>query len=346
MRVLITGGAGFVGSHLGDAFLARGDDVYALDLASDSKIRHNLEHPRFHYIQDSILNVDILENLVSKCELVYHLGAVVGVEHYVADPYKVLNVNVNGTQHLLRLAHRYDHKVVFSSTSEVYGRNPKVPWSEDDDRVLGSTRIDRWCYSTSKAVGEHFCLAYKKMGLKCAILRYFNVYGPRLDAVDKGRIVTIFLGQLLRDRPLTVVGNGTQTRSFTYIDDAIAATVAAGLKKEAEGEIFNVGSDVETSILELAKMMVEVFGTEARLEFVGQEQVYGASYEDIQRRVPDVSRMKHVLGVTPRVGLREGLRRTIEWFKESEGYMAAKPARKRAKRTETAKLASGKRAKV
>jgi UDP-glucose 4-epimerase len=326
MNVLITGGAGFLGSHLGDWFLERGHTVYVLDLASDSKIRHNLEHAKFHYIQDSFLNSDILENLVSKCELIYHLGAVVGVEHYVSDPYKVLNVNVNGTQNVLRLAHRYDRKVVFSSTSEVYGRNPKVPWREDDDRVLGSTRIDRWCYSTSKAVGEHFCFAYRKMGLRVAIVRYFNVYGPRLDAVDKGRVVTIFLGQLLRGQPITVVGDGLQTRSFTYVDDAIEATAQAGIRKEADGQIFNVGTDVETSIVDLARTMLDVFGGRGRIRLVKQEEVYGTSYEDIQRRVPDITRMRTVLGVTPKVGLREGLRRTIEWFRESEGWLSPKPA--------------------
>ncbi|MBI1848770.1 MAG: NAD-dependent epimerase/dehydratase family protein [Planctomycetes bacterium] len=349
MNVLITGGAGFLGSHLGDWFLQRGHTVYALDIASDAKIRHNLENTRFHFIPDSFLNVDILENLVAKCELIYHLGAVVGVEHYVSDPYKVLNVNVNGIQNILRLAHRYDRKVVFSSTSEVYGRNPKVPWKEDDDRVLGSTRIDRWCYSTSKAVGEHFCLAYKKMGLRTVILRYFNVYGPRLDAVDKGRVVTIFLGQLLRGQPITVVGNGSQTRSFTYSEDAIEATAQAGLRKEADGEIFNIGTDVETSMLELANVMRDVFGGPAKIEFVPQQKIYGNSYEDIQRRVPDVTRMKTILGVTPKVGLREGLRRTIEWFKESEGWIEPKPAKKAAAKkpmVKKAPFASTKKAKV
>ena len=221
MKVLITGGGGFVGSHLADAFIARGDEVFILDTGTVKKVRHLMGNPAFHYIRDSVFNVEILEGLIVKCDLVYHLAAVVGVEYYVGDPYEVLNVNVNGTQNVLKLAFKHQKKVVFGSTSEVYGRNPKVPWREDDDRVLGSTRIDRWCYSTSKAVGEHFCFAYHRMGLPVTITRYFNVYGPRLDRIDVGRIITIFMGQVLRDEPLTVIGDGTQTRCFTYIDDAV-----------------------------------------------------------------------------------------------------------------------------
>ena len=207
MKVLITGGAGFLGSHLGDAFLKRGDEVFVLDEAKDFKIRHNLGNPKFHYIRDSILNEEILDGLIFKSDLVYHMAAVVGVEHYVGDPYNVLNVNINGTQNVLKTAFKYNKKVVFASTSEVYGRNPNIPFKEDDDRVLGSTKIDRWCYSTSKAAGEHFCFAYHKMGLPVVVVRYFNIYGPRLDKIDVGRIITIFMGQILRNEPLTVIGD-------------------------------------------------------------------------------------------------------------------------------------------
>ncbi len=315
MRVLITGGAGFLGSHLADAFLNDGCEVYILDTGSDFKIRHQLDNPKFHYIQDTIFNLEMLESLIIKCDLIYHMAAVVGVEHYVADPYAVLNVNINGTQNVLRLANKHSKKVVFTSTSEVYGRNPKIPWDEDDDRVLGSTRIDRWCYSTSKGVGEHFCHAYRKMGLPVVIVRYFNAYGPRLDKIDVGRVITIFVGQLLRNEPVTVIGDGTQTRCFTYIDDAMKATVAAGTKPEANGEIFNIGTDVETPIKELAEMMIKVSGAKSTVKFVTQESIYGKSYEDIQRRVPKVERMNRILGVRAETPLEEGLRKTWEWFK-------------------------------
>jgi len=315
VKILITGGGGFVGSHLSEALLKRGDEVFILEPGGTSKVRHLVGHPRFRIVRDSVMSMDILDSLIAQCDLVYHLAAVVGVEHYVGDPYEVLNVNVNGTQNVLKVAFKYGRKVVFSSTSEVYGRNPKLPWSEDDDRVLGSTRIDRWCYSTSKAVGEHFCFAYHKLGLPVTITRYFNVYGPRLDKIDVGRIITIFMGQLLRGEPLTVIGDGLQTRCFTYIDDAIRATVTAGIREDTNGQVFNVGTAVETSILDLAKLMIEISGSKSTIRFVAKEEVYGASYEDIQRRVPDNSRMKTILGVDAEVPLRDGLARTIEWFR-------------------------------
>lgn len=317
MKVLITGGAGFLGSHLAESFLKRGDDVAVMDSASSLKVQHLLSNPRFRHVRDSIMNLDMLENLIVQSDLVYHLAAVVGVEHYVGDPYEVLNVNINGTQNVLKLAHRYSRKVVFSSTSEVYGRNTKVPFKEDDDRVLGSTRIDRWCYSVSKAAGEHFCFAYRRLGLPVVILRYFNVYGPRLDKIDVGRVLTIFMGQLLRGEPLTVIGDGSQTRCFTYVDDAVRATMAAGLLPEAVGDIFNVGSDRETSILELAQTMIKMAGNGSTTRFVSQESVYGSSYEDIPRRVPDNTKMRTVLKVTPDVSLEDGLRTTIAWFKKA-----------------------------
>lgn len=319
MRVVITGGAGFLGSHLADALLARGDEVAILDVAGDLKVRHQLGNPRFRYVRDSVFNREILEGLIAWCDVVYHLAAVVGVEHYVGDPYQVLNVNVNGTQNVLTLAFKANKKVVFSSTSEVYGKSDNVPFSEDGDRVLGSTTIDRWCYSTSKAVGEHFCFAFHKLGLPVVVLRYFNVYGPRLDRMDVGRVITIFLGQLLRGRPLTVIGDGEQTRSFTYVDDAIRATVAAGLKDEAIGNVINIGSDKEVSIKQLAEMMIALSGSPSAVTFVPQEAVYGDSYEDIPRRVPDTRRMREILGVLAEVSLEEGLRRTIEWFR-AQGF--------------------------
>jgi UDP-glucose 4-epimerase len=316
MRILITGGAGFLGSHLSDAFLSRGDEVFVLDTGSIAKVRHLLDEPRFHYIHDTIFNLELLDGLAAKVDLIYHLAAVVGVEYYVADPYETLNVNVNGTQNVLKAAYKYNRKVVFSSTSEIYGRNPKVPWREDDDRVLGATTIDRWCYSTSKAVGEHFCFAYHKLGLPIVVLRYFNVYGPRLDRIDVGRLFTIFMGQLLRGADLTVIGDGSQTRCFTFVSDAVGATVAAGLKSAADGHALNIGVDVETSVLEFAKLMLELYGgAKSKVRFVTQEEIYGKSYEDIPRRVPDNAKMRKLLGVEPKVSLREGTAMTMEWFR-------------------------------
>ena len=315
MKVLITGGAGFVGSHLAEAFLARGDHVIALDTGSQAKVRHLLRDPRFRLVVDSVMSPDILDGLASQVDLIYHLAGVVGVEHYVADPYAVMNVNVIGTQNVLRAAHKHGRRLVFSSTSEVYGRNPAVPWSEDADRVLGPTTIDRWCYATSKAAAEHFCLAYVRLGLPVTILRYFNVYGPRLDRLDVGRVVTIFLGQLLRGEPLTVIGDGAQTRCFTWIGDAVRATVAAGLVTAAEGQVINVGTDEETSIRRLAELLIEIEGGKSTIRLVSQQSVYGDSYQDVPRRVPDVTRMHRLLGVRADTPLADGLARTLASFR-------------------------------
>jgi UDP-glucose 4-epimerase len=318
MKVLVTGGAGFLGSFLVDALMARGDEVTVLDDVSSGaefKIVHHRNNPRFAFVRDTVLNRDILDDLISRCDLVYHLGAIVGVHHYVINPYAVLNVNVNGTQHVLQLAHKYGKKVLFASTSEIYGRNPKIPFAEDDERVLGSTTIDRWCYSTSKAVGEHFCFAYKKLGLKMAIVRFFNIYGPRMDKLDTGRVVTIFLAKILRNEPVTVVGDGTQTRSFTYIEDGVRGMMAAAERPQGEGEVFNIGSNAEVSIGDLAAMMIKLAGSKSTIKYVKQEDVYGPSYEDVPRRVPDIRKAKERLGFTATTPLEEGLQRTIEWFK-------------------------------
>jgi UDP-glucose 4-epimerase len=320
MKVLITGGGGFIGSHLAEEHLARGDEVWAVDTGPNLKVRHLLSNPAFHYVKASVLDAEALEAFVLRCDLIYHLAAVVGVEHYVDDPFNVLNVNILGTLNLLRLAHRHGRKMVFASTSEVYGRNPRVPWKEEDDRVLGSTQTDRWCYSTSKAAAEHYCWAFLRMGLNVSVVRYFNIYGPRLDRLDVGRVITIFLGQLLRGEPLTIIGTGRQTRCFTFVRDAVRATLAAGTRPEAVGGVFNVGDDRETSILELATTLLELAGRrpEEGLRFVRQEEIYGPKYEDIPRRVPDITRMKTILGVAPQTSLRDGLRETLAWFRQEQ----------------------------
>jgi len=315
LTVVITGGSGFLGSHLADGFLARGDAVIALDTGSQKKVRHLLKHPRFTLVADSVMNPEILDALAARADLIYHLAGVVGVEHYVGDPYNVLNVNINGTQNVLRAALKHRRRLVFASTSEVYGRNPMVPWHEDADRVLGPSTVDRWCYATSKAAGEHFCLAFRRLGLPLTILRYFNVYGPRLDRLDVGRVITIFMGQLLRGEPLTLIGDGNQTRCFTYVADAVRATMAAGLLAAAEGQVINVGSDVETSIRELAETMIRLGGGPSTVRLVQQEAVYGDGYEDVPRRVPDVTRMVRLLGVHATTSLEEGLAQTIAWFR-------------------------------
>jgi len=320
MKVLITGGAGFLGSHLAGAFLARGAEVVVMDPSVPSKLAHLAGQPGFSHYRDTVLDRAAVDALVCRCDLVYHLAAVVGVEHYVTDPLRVLEVNIDGTRNVLAACARYDRWMVFSSTSEVYGVSQALPFREDGPRVLGPTSCDRWSYSTSKAVGEHFCFARRKMSRPPTIVRYFNVYGPRLDTDEHGRVLAIWLGQLRRGEPLTVHGDGSQTRCLTYVDDAIRATVAAGVLSAAAGGIFNIGNDREVSMLELVEAVREAWGEPTSpIKFVPHAEVYGRSYEDIPRRVPDVTRMRDILGVTADVSLADGLRRTIEWYRAEAG---------------------------
>ncbi len=323
MKLLITGGAGFIGSHLSDRFIAEGHQVTALDSGGTLKVKHLLANPKFRMVKGSVLDSDLVDSLVYQADLVYHLAAVVGVEHYVEDPYKVLTVNINGTQAVLRACWKYQRKVVFSSTSEIYGKSEQVPFREDGDRTLGNTHLDRWCYATSKAAAEHFCRAYGKMGMPYVIVRYFNVYGPRLDALDAGRVITIFFGQAMRGGPITLIGDGKQTRCFTYIDDAIEATYRAGFEPKAEGEAINIGSNTETTMRELAEIVKRASNRPIDIVNVTYQSVYGESYEDIPRRVPSVEKMAKILVVQAKTPLSVGIKRTWDYFQEPH---PAKPA--------------------
>ena len=234
-----------------------------------------------------------------------------------------MDVNINGTKLVTDLAYKYGKKVIFASTSEIYGRSTKIPFCEEDDRVLGSTKVDRWCYSTAKAVGEHYCFAYYQLGLPVVVLRFFNAFGPRLDTPESGRIISIFIGQLLRGEPLTVIGDGLQTRCFTYVDDVVEAIVRSSEVKEAEGQAINIGTNRETSILELAQVMTRIFGASNEIAFKEHEGIYGTSYEDIKRRVPDVSKALRLLGWQATTSLEEGLRKTVDWFKKQYGTQSS-----------------------
>ncbi len=316
MKVLITGGAGFLGSHLADAFLDRGDEVFILDTGMTVKVRHRIGDPRVHFVRDSVFNEAILEGLIARVDLVYHLAAVVGVEHYVGDPYQVLNVNVNGTQNVLKLAFKHAKRVVFSrprkSTAAIprsRGAKTTTGCSAPLASIAGAIRPRRRSASTSAS-------RMRRWGSD-TVVRYFNVYGPRLDAIDVGRVITIFLGQALRGQPVTVIGDGSQTRCFTYVSDAIAATVQAGLREEAVGEIFNIGNAREYSIRELAERLIAISGSKSTIRLVPQQEVYGPSYEDIPRRIPNVERMHRILDVKAEVTLDEGLRHTIDYFRHA-----------------------------
>ena len=319
MKVLVTGGAGYIGSHLVDHLLSRGDEVFAIDNLSTGNIANiqpYIGHDHFHFLNDTILNENVLDLLVSQVDVVYHLAAIVGVKNVVADPLAAIKTNVTGTEVVLNAAFKCWKKVVLASTSEIYGKSAKIPFHEDDDRVLGPTTVGRWSYSTSKAVDEYFAFAYAAKGLPITIVRYFNSYGPRLDEKGYGSVVANFIRQALKGEPITVHGDGLQSRCFTYIDDTVVGTVLAGEVKAGEGSVFNIGSDAETTVLDLALAVKRLAGSRSEMIFVPYRAYYGEGFEDTRRRVPSIDRAKEVLGFVPKVGLEEGLIRTIAWCRE------------------------------
>lgn len=318
MKILVTGGGGFVGSHVVEAELESGNEVTAIDIASPSKLSHLEDRNGFNYVKADILAKDVLKPLIEDSDLIYHFAAIANVQTYVEDPLKVMSINIDGLRLVLDIAFRNNKKVVFSSTSEIYGKNLKVPWSEDDDRVLGPTSKQRWCYSSSKAIGEHMCFAYIDLGLRVAICRFFNFYGPKLDFLGRGRVLPVFLGQFLKNEPVTVVEPGDQTRCFTYISDGIDGILKVAHTEEAEGHVFNIGTNEEISVLELAKKIKIIGKFSSEIVMVPAEQIYGKGYEDIFRRVPDISKAKRMLGWEPKIGLDEGLKKTIEWYKKNK----------------------------
>jgi UDP-glucose 4-epimerase len=321
MRVLVTGGAGFIGSHLVDALMAQGHEVTVLDNLSVGKvanIAHHLGSERFRFINDSILNTATLEPLVRQADLIFHLAAVVGVKYVVEDPLNAIIVNVRGTENVLELAFKYWVRTVIASSSEVYGKSTEVPLREDGDRLLGPTTVPRWSYSDAKAIDEYFALAYAQKGLPVTVVRYFNAYGPRLDPRGYGSVVARFFTQALRGEPLTVYGDGQQTRSFTYVADTVRGTILAGTVPEAAGEIFNIGSDREVPITDLARRILALTGSPSEIVYVPHTAAYGPDFEETRRRVPDVRRAREVLGFEAEVPLEEGLRRTLEWFRKEK----------------------------
>jgi UDP-glucose 4-epimerase len=329
MRVLVTGGAGFIGSHLVDKLMARGDEVCVLDHLSTGRIdnvRHHLRQPRFTLVNDSILNRDVVSRLVESCDLVFHLAAAVGVWHIVENPLAAISVNVEGTENVLRAAFRFWRKVVIASSSEVYGKSTKAPLSEDDDRVLGPTTISRWSYSSSKAIDEHFAYAYAARGLPVVILRFFNAYGPRIHENGYGTVVARFAKQALNGLPLTVHGDGRQTRCFCYVEDTVRGILGASDVPAAEGQVFNIGNDSEISIKDLALLIKTLARSNSEIRFVAYQDYYGQRFEDTPRRVPDLRKAERILGYRPETALEDGLTQTIEWCRANR-FVEAAPGR-------------------
>ena len=320
MRVLVTGGAGFVGSNLVDALCDEGHKVTVLDDLSTGTL-HNLEQrlSEIELVEGTILDEQLVDRLVLANDLVFHLAAVVGVPHIIREPLHSMLVNANGTEHVLASCHKYGRKVVLVSSSEVNGKAASLPMHEEHDRVLGPTSSARWSYATAKALDEHLAFAYAEKGLRVTVLRYFNAYGPRMDARGYGSVVATFFNQGVSEEPLTIHGTGEQTRCFTYVGDTVRATVLAGFNDAADGQVFNIGDCVETSVGELADIVLQTTGSSAGVVHVDPRIAFGAKFDDTLRRVPDNSRAREVLGWEPSTTLEEGLRGTLEWWRLNRG---------------------------
>jgi UDP-glucose 4-epimerase len=317
-RVLITGGAGFVGSHLAEALLARGDSVWVLDNLSTGAI-DNVDHlksdRRFHYTIDTVMNEPVVAELIDRADVVFHLAAAVGVRLIVESPVNTIETNVHGTEMVLKLANKKKKKVVVASTSEVYGKSNDVPFREDADLVMGPTSKGRWSYACSKAIDEFLALAYhKEKRLPVVIARLFNTVGPRQTG-RYGMVIPNFVKQALLGHPLTVHGDGTQTRCFTFVSDVVGALIELSQRPEAEGEVFNIGNDrEEVAILDLARRVKERARSRSEIVLVPYDQAYEQGFEDMPRRVPDVSKIRRLTGYEPKVHLDEILDRVIEYF--------------------------------
>jgi UDP-glucose 4-epimerase len=313
MRALVTGGAGFVGSHLVDALVAEGHDVTVLDdlsIGRESNLAHHGDGVSL--VRGSVLDEHLVRERVAAADAVWHLAAVVGVRNIVEQPLHSMRVNAFGTEVVLSACAEHGRKTVLISSSEVNGRTDRLPMHEDDDRVLGPTTVPRWSYATAKALDEHLALAYAQQGLPVAILRYFNSYGPRMDPRGYGSVVATFLNQALAGDPLTVLGDGTQTRCFTFVEDTARATLAAGTTSGADGRVVNVGGDDEITVLQLAQLVLDVTGSASRIVHVDPLERYGPDFQDTPRRRPDRARARDLLGWEPRVGLRDGLAQTAK----------------------------------
>lgn len=313
MRALITGGAGFIGSHLAEALVAAGDSVTVIDDLSSGRLENLAAltgQAGFRFVQASILDGAVLEPLVAQSDVVFHLAAAVGVELVLRQPLRVIETNVLGTHRVLQAAARHGVKVLLASSSEVYGKASRVPLQEDDDRVLGPTTRGRWVYAETKALDEFLALGYaQEMGLPVVICRLFNTVGPRQSG-RYGMVVPRLVGQALRGEPITVYGDGRQTRCFCHVRDVVRALILlAG--SPTTGGVYNIGSQEEVTILALAERIKALSGSRSQIVLVPYEQAYGAGYEDTRRRLPDISRIRAAVGWQPELRLDDILRDVI-----------------------------------
>ena len=315
MRVLITGGAGFIGSHLADHLLNRGDKVVLLDDLSTGRLA-NIDHltgsSDAEFVLGSILDADLVDNAISGVDAVFHLAAAVGVNLIVEKPLESLMTNIRGTETVIEKAHKYDKRLLVMSTSEIYGKNTSDSLSEEDDRILGSPLKSRWSYSEAKAIDEILAYTYwREKGLETVIIRLFNTVGPRQTG-SYGMVIPRFVGQALRNEPITIFGDGNQTRCFCHVGDVVEGLVALSEHPEAFGKVFNLGGGEEISIRELAERVIELAGSKSGLEFIPYDAAYEAGFEDMERRVPNTNKARQLVGFSPSAGLDDIIRSVID----------------------------------
>jgi UDP-glucose 4-epimerase len=314
MRILVTGGAGFIGSHLTEELLRRGHEVWALDDLSTGSVENLASfarHSRFRFLEGSVVDTALVGGLVAQCDRIYHLAAAVGVKYVLENPLRSLLTNIRGTEVVLEAASQHQRKVILTSSSEVYGKGVQVPFAEDDDRLIGPTHKLRWSYACGKAVDECIAHAYhQQYQLPVVIVRCFNTCGPRQSSAY-GMVIPAMVQRALRGEPILVFGDGQQTRCFSAVSDVVRAMLMLADSKEAEGGVFNAGTDEEITVGDLARKIKRLCHSDSQIEFVPYEQVYGQSFEDMRRRVPDLSKIRRVVGYRPQVSLDDLLEITI-----------------------------------
>jgi nucleoside-diphosphate-sugar epimerase len=316
-RYLVTGGAGFIGSHLAELLVSRGHAVTVLDDLSTGRLE-NLSQIRdragVQIVRDSVENERVVNIAMASCDAVFHLAAAVGVQLIVDQPVRTIRSIIHGTEVVLESAERFGRPVLITSSSEVYGKGTRVPFSEEDDVVVGPTRSSRWCYAYSKGIDEFLGLAYHQQdGLPVVIVRLFNTVGPRQLGMY-GMVLPRFVAAAIKNEPLMVYGDGTQTRCFCHVSDVVDACVRLIDKPEAIGQVFNLGSDEEISISDLARRVIAVCKSSSRIEYVPYERAYGQRFDDLQRRVPKLDRIQSVIDFRPRQGLDEMIRSVKEFL--------------------------------
>lgn len=319
MRVLITGGAGFIGSHLADAYIERGDEVFIIDdlsTGSIDNVQHLKKHSRFHYTIDTVQNVSAVAELVDTCDVIFHLAAAVGVKLIVESPVRTIETNVRGTEVVLAAANKKKKRVLIASTSEVYGLSDQVPFREDGNLVMGATTKGRWSYACSKAIDEFLALAYwHEKKLPTIVVRLFNTVGPRQTG-QYGMVIPTLVKQAIAGRPLTVYGDGNQTRCFGFVGDVVGALVKLMDHDQSVGNVFNIGSNQEVSITQVAQRIKELTSSSSEIVYIPYSEAYEAGFEDMPRRVPDISKIAALVGYAPKMDLDGILQEVIAYHSE------------------------------